>query len=133
MSRHGALLDGGSLPPAGAGVRLVRGTLSAAGQIAWQRGSQAGLRFAGEIDVGAWVRRDGHAGQQQVDDAIAALRRNQAPPANVEAVPSLALLSEELQKICERLSNSTVVTAEFGEELVKLDTLAQRLRQLAGA
>jgi hypothetical protein len=48
-------------------------------------------------------------------------------------VPSLALLSEELQKICERLSNSTVVTAEFGEELVKLDTLAQRLRQLAGA
>jgi hypothetical protein len=35
LSPHGALVDGGSLPPAGASVRLVRGDLSAEGEIAW--------------------------------------------------------------------------------------------------
>lgn len=133
MSHRGALLDGPSLPQPGAAVRLVRGTLSADGQIAWQRGNQAGLRFVREIDVAAWVKRVGHAGQQRVDDAIAALRRNEPAPANLDAapMPSLALLSEELQMICDRLANSATLTAQFGEELVKLDTLAQRLRQMA--
>jgi hypothetical protein len=128
------LLDGGSLPPAGAKVRLVRGGLSADGEIAWQREDQAGLHFSGAIDVGAWVKRTGHTGQQRVDDAIAAIRRQEPAPAYVESAPapSLSLLSEELQMICERLSSSAALTTELGEDLVKLDTLAQRLRRLAG-
>jgi hypothetical protein len=130
MSRNGALLDGGSLPPEGARVRLVRGELSAEGEIAWQREGHAGIRFTGEVEVGAWVKKVGHAGQQRVDNTIAALRRNE--PVRIDAqTPSLARISAELQAICECLAGSPTVTVEFGEELVKLDTLAQRLQQLA--
>jgi allophanate hydrolase subunit 1 len=45
--------------------------------------------------------------------------------------PSLARISAELQAICECLAGSPTMTVEFGEELVKLDTLAQTLQQLA--
>jgi hypothetical protein len=132
MSRTGALLDGGSLPPTGTKIRLFRGELSADGEVAWQQDGQVGVRFSGEIDVAAWVKKIGHSGQQRVDNAIAALRRHEALPANLESQPlSLAHIGVELQAICDRLAGSAIVTVEFGEELVKLDTLAQRLQQLA--
>lgn len=132
MSHRGALLDGGSLPQTGAKVRLVRGELSAEGSIAWQHDGQAGIRFAGEIDVASWVKKVGHTGQQRVDNAIAALRRHDAVPDFAAQAPSLERISLELQVICDRLAGSPTMTAEFGEELVKLDTLAQTLRQLVG-
>jgi hypothetical protein len=131
VSQRGALLDGGSLPQAGARVRLVRGDLSAEGSIAWQRDGQAGIRFAGAIDVAAWVKKTGHTGQQRVDNVIAALRRNEAVADFDAQAPSLERISQELQAICDRLAGSPAVAVEFGEELVKLDTFAQTLRQLA--
>jgi hypothetical protein len=133
LSSHGALLDGGSLPPAGARVRLVRGDFSAEGEVAWQTGGQAGLRFAGEINVNEWVKGVGHPGQQRVDKAIADLRNHRTTPANADGVepPSLARVGQELNEICERLAGSPGMTVELGEELVKLDALAHALRQLA--
>lgn len=132
MSRRGALLDGGSLPQSGAKVRLVRGELSVEGNIAWRREGQAGIRFTGEIDVASWVRKVGHPGQQRVDNAMAALRRNEAVADFESQKPSLERISQELEVICDRLAGSPTITVEFGDELVKLDTLAQTLRQLAG-
>jgi hypothetical protein len=139
LSPHGALVDGGSLPPAGASVRLVRGDLSAEGEIAWQTGGQAGMRFAGEIDVSLWVKRTdhpgrqrvGHPGQQRVDNAIAALRTHEPTPrdANNAEPASLARISAELDEICERLAGSPAMTVELGEELMKLDALARALQQ----
>jgi hypothetical protein len=131
MSQRGALLDGGSLPPAGSKVRLVRGELGADGNIAWQRDGQAGIRFVGEIDVTSWVKKVGHIDQQRVDKAIAALRRHEGVPDFEARAPSLERISQELQAICDRLASSSTMMVEFGEELVKLDTLAQTLRQLA--
>ena len=134
LSQAGALLDGGSLPPAGSKARLVRGRLSADGEIAWVAQGQAGMRFTGEIDVAAWVARVGHPGQQRVDAAIAAHRRDEPFPASVQAgePSSLAAISEELNAICNRLAASPSIVAELGEELVKLDALASALQQLAG-
>ena len=132
LSTRGALLDGATFPPAGARVRLVRGELSADGQIAWQSSRHAGIRFSGEIDVNSWVKRIGHAGQQRVDDAIAALRSQQAPSGSLEApAMSLTRISEELDAICERLAGSTAMSIELGEELVRLDALARALQRLA--
>ena len=132
LSTRGALLDGPSLPPPGARVRLVRGALSADGDISWHGNGQAGLRLSGEIDVAAWVKRVGHAGQQRVDEAISALRRQQAPPA-LPANPnaSLAEMVAELDRICERLAASPNLTVEMGEDLVRLDAIARKLQQLA--
>ena len=116
LSPRGALLDGASLPASGVGIQLTRGALSAEGRVAWRGGDQAGVSFAGEIDVDAWVKRVGHAGQRRVDEAIAALRRDGAKVAitNEPASPSLTRVSEELDQICERLAASTALTVELG-------------------
>ena len=133
LSQVGALLDGGSLPPAGSKVRLVRGRLSADGEIAWVARGQAGIRFTAEIDVAAWVARVGHSGQQRVDEVVAAHRRRE-PAAAIQDDDrlSLAAISEELDAICNRLAASPAIVTELGEELVKLDALASTLQQLAG-
>ena len=134
LSTRGALLDGESLPATGARVRLLRGELSADGEMAWRTGGQAGLRFLHEIDVERWVRRVGHLGQQRVDDAVAALRRDELAPIGGRGaqVPSLVQISAELEAICERLADSPGMTTQVAEELLRLDALARQLHQLSG-
>jgi hypothetical protein len=132
LSTRGALLEGASLPPAGSHARVLRGELSADGEIAWQAQGQAGLSFSTEINVAEWVRRIGHRGQERVDEAVAALRAHQ--PARTTARnehSSLAKLSRELDQICERLAGSPAMTVELAEELVRLNALARELEQLA--
>jgi hypothetical protein len=137
ISVHGALIDGASLPQEGTRVELHRGRLSAAGEIAWRSAYQCGLRFENHIVIREWVERVGHAGQEQVDRAIAALRRTDSdgftvlgslesttPPAD------LAKIAEELQSICERLAASPSLSVELGEELLKLEALAHTIRDL---
>jgi len=131
LSARGALLDGSSLPAAATKIRLVRGELAAEGQIAWQGGGQAGLRFLGVIDVSQWVRRVGNPAQRRVDDDLAALRRRSAPPVPAPEHFSMALISNEIREICDRLAASPAMTVEVGEELVKLEALAQALESLA--
>ncbi len=130
LSPGGAFLDGDKIPPVGASVRLVRGSLAVAGNVAWEADGHAGLRFANEIDVSAWVRRVGHPGQWRVDDTIDALRHRQHPAGGVDS-PSLVRVSAELDGICERISASPSLTVEVGEELVRLDALARALQQIA--
>jgi hypothetical protein len=133
LSSRGALLEGSHLPPAGIPVRLIRGKLSAEGELAWQMPGHAGVRFARDIDVGAWVKRVEHEGQQRIDRAIAVLRRQQPRSASEDspAPPSVARASKELQEICGRLAASPSITGELWEELMRLDAVARTLQQLA--
>jgi hypothetical protein len=130
LSPGGAFLDGERIPPVGANVRLVRGSLAVTGNVAWQSEGHAGLRFDREIDVAAWVNRVGHPGQRKVDRAVDALRHSQ-PLATTADTPMLVRISAELDGICERISASRSMTVEVGEELVRLDALARALQQLA--
>ena len=131
ISARGALIDAPGLPEVGSPVKLVRGGLSAVGEIAWVGEGQAGVNFDREIDVPAWVQRVGHPGQQRVDGMIAALR------AGMGAVPerprrhSLAAISAELDAICERMAHAQPMSDTLSEDLVRLDTVAQALRALA--
>jgi len=43
----------------------------------------------------------------------------------------LSRFATELQRICERLAGSPVMTVSFGEDLVRLDALAHRLMALS--
>jgi hypothetical protein len=127
------MLEGADLPPPGSRVRLQRGKLSAAGSISWANKTRAGVKFDASVDVHPWVQRKEHAAQQQVDQTIAALRAGVKVTgirAEASSPLSLAVISEALDQICERLANTTGVTAELGEELLKLDALAQSLRRL---
>jgi hypothetical protein len=132
ISARGALVDGPTFPALGASVRLMRGRLLAAGQIAWAGAGQAGLNFDREIDVASWVQRAGHGGQERVDGVVAALRSG-APVRRDrhEASETLSGISGALDQICERLTQSGRMSLELGEELLKLDAVAQSLRRLA--
>jgi len=132
LSPRGVLLDGNSLPPIGTEIQLVRGGLSASGHVAWQDGDHVGIHFDEQIDVDQWVRRVEHPGQQRVDNIVAALKRDESAPEGKDAtLPSLIAISLELDQICARLAGSSELTIELGEELLKLDALAQTLRQAA--
>ena len=134
LSPAGALVDGPAFPPIGAEILLLRGSLEAVGTVAWQAGSLAGIRFTGPIDVAEWVKKSGHPGQQRVDVALAALRRQDIPlPGDDGGEPSpLERISAELDEICERLAGSRALPLELSEELVRLDELARALQRLSG-
>lgn len=134
LSPAGALVDGPSFPPIGAEILLLRGALEAEGTVAWQAGSLAGIRFTGPIDVAEWVKKSGHPGQQRVDIAIAALRRNEEPSGSdgESELASIEQISVELDQICERLIGNSSLPAELGEEFFNLNALARSLQRLAG-
>ena len=133
ISPHGALIEGPILPAPGAEVRLVRGALRASGTLAWEAQSHAGVSFAEPIDVQAWVQRVGHAGQQRVDSLVAAIRRGETVRGGGDEpqADALAGISRSLDELCERLASSKHFPPELGEDLLKLDVLAQSLRSLA--
>lgn len=135
LSSRGALIDAPSLPPVGARVSLRRGSLSAAGELAWEAGGVGGLNFDEPIEVPRWVQRAGHPGQQRVDRLVAVLRRSEPIAAdlkNAAALNSLEGISAALDQVCERLSATRNMPVDVAEELLRLDAIAQSLRELAG-
>jgi hypothetical protein len=133
LSARGALVDGNALPPAGTRVRLLRGRLAALGEIAWETNVQGGLKFDADVDVASWVRRLGHSGQERVDGVIAALRSGEPRNLKKASAPkeSLPVISAALDQICERLGAHPGMSIELGEDLMKLDAIAQSLRRIA--
>jgi hypothetical protein len=131
VSVSGALLEGPELPQEGTPVDLRRGHLSAKGEVAWRDEDQCGVRFEASIVVAAWVKRVGHTGQEQVDRAVASLRRPgfAGPIETAPQAADLQTISASLDEICERLANSKDLSIEIAEELLKLDTIAQSLRR----
>jgi hypothetical protein len=133
ISATGALIEATSLPPAGTAVRLVRGDLCAGGELAWTSARHAGIRFADAVDVEAWVKRVGHSGQQRVDGVVAALRRSESVPQELQEgarVDSLRSISAALDELCATLAGGDV-SLGLGEQLIKLDAIAQALRRVA--
>ena len=137
ISVQGALIEGDSLPANGAAVRLSRGHLEARGEIAWQNGDYRGLRFDSPVEVQAWVKKVGHAGQHEVDEKLAVLRdRRRGCQSALESVDrasvdKLSEISVDLDRLCEQLAASSRLPVEVGEQLIRLDTIAQRLRNFA--
>lgn len=133
ISPNGALIEGPILPAPGAEVGLVRGALRASGTLAWEAQNHAGVSFAEPIDVQAWVQRVGHPGQQRVDSLVAAIRRGEPVRGGGDEPQAdpLAGISRALDALCERLASSKHFPPELGEELLKLDVIAQSVRSLA--
>jgi PilZ domain-containing protein len=132
ISPMGAMLDGARLPEEGSRVNLERGLLAAEAEVAWQSGDFRGVRFDEPIDIEAWLRRPGHSGQERVDGVVRALRDGAPLPvsAAVESAPSVEQLSQELLHICERMAASPDLTVQFGEDVMKVESIALSLQQL---
>jgi len=137
ISARGALIDGAALPPEGTAIELRRGSRAAAGDIAWRDAAHCGVRFDADIDVEAWTRRVGHAGQHAVDDLVAQVKRPAAAaalaPAPAPRADSLAAISADLTQTCERLAARPDIVTACAEDLLALDAIAQRLRNVLSA
>ena len=122
------------MPPVGAKVRLVRAHLKANGEIVWQEKNNCGIRFEAAINVVDWVQRAGHSEQQRVDGIVAAIRNSNPVPRelqqSLENSESLTTISKTLDQICERLARTPNMSIELGEELLRLDAIAQSLRKI---
>jgi hypothetical protein len=124
------MVDGFGLPAKGSAVSLDRASQSITGTVVWQADNVRGIRFDTEIDVGPWVKRVGHVGQQSVDRAVQALK---AGKITREQVPrrSLRDLGQELRQICEKMASTPILTIEEGETLVRIEAIAVELARIA--
>jgi hypothetical protein len=133
ISKGGALIDGTSLPGEGSRISLRRAHLSVEGEVAWQADDLRGIRFRNEIDVGEWVSLKGHAGQQRIDQTIAAIRRAEHAETMPEPAPafdSIDSIASALEQICERLASSPELSDEVADEILRLDSITIALRRI---
>lgn len=133
ISRLGALLDGKGLPPKGTAVRLRRGDLCIAGQVAWQDGDNCGVCFDASIDLAPWLMRVGHSGQHRVDNVLAALRTGHELNAEQGDKVGIDEISAELTRISEDLGDLPDLTMQLAEKVLQIDAVAQRLRNWIAA
>lgn len=132
LSARGALLEGDSLPKNKSIFCLKRGSLAAAGEIAWLKSNQCGVRFSESITVADWVDRVGPVEQQRIDATVAAYRSgltSRSAPISKSGPDRQTLLelSEILHGVSERLAALPEMSIAIAEELIRLDAAAQRL------
>lgn len=136
LSTQGALLEGDNLPAAGTIVQIRRGSLSAAGDIAWSSDQHCGLRFAAIIEVASWIDRAGPVGQQRIDAAIADFRREPSRPASFAVLPTsvpcvdLGSLSTDILQICERMVGMPDLSIGVAEQILKIEAAARSIEMV---
>ena len=139
ISATGALLEARDLPREGTRIRLRRGELHVAGDVAWSKEGSCGIRFRHPVDIFQWIKKVEHAGQRRVDDVVARLRAGESLSddsvflAEPSALPELEQIAQELTQLSQDLASAPGLAAEMAEELIRLDTLAQRLRSWVAA
>ena len=144
MSTKGALVEADGLPPAGTHVRLLRGPLTASGEMSWATGGRGGIALAGTISVQDWIRGKLPEHQARVDALIQEIRKSGMEPKSVAAAklaPSLeqsdATMRSELRTLGtliagleDALIEDPHVIARHGDALQKIDEAQQRIAAL---
>lgn len=139
ISTSGALVEGSSLPDAGALVQLVRGGLIVHGLVSWSTGARCGLKFSGCIDVQCWRASPSNAEQQRVDEIVRLVKAGAVPLAVPQLEPMSASSAEGdaqpgadleraiqlLERLGETLAEDPDVTSRNGTALQNLDIAIQ--------
>ena len=145
MSATGALAEASIVPDVGSPIRLVRGSLSVEGRIAWATAGRCGIRFNSLIAVGEWMSPAPNKAQKGVDETVALLKAGALPissarqsrpesesPITEELAVELRQISSMLGELGNELAEDEHVLQHFGKQLQVLD-LAQQTLDLAGA
>jgi len=122
LSASGALIEGANLPAAGAAVTIRRGGLSVEGALAWRSSNQAGVGFASNISVPAWLPKNGGSKQSAIDRLM------------FEAKSGPAGQSERPRPVCSLVdpNRALVELVSLRKELTILeDALVQDVRLVA--
>ncbi|MEO5640860.1 MAG: hypothetical protein ABIQ98_03730 [Sphingomicrobium sp.] len=160
LSASGALVEAGSLPPAGSVVRLVRGTLAASGTVAWSEARRCGIRLDGTVVIALWMAKPCNLRQAEIDEAVRRIKAGgslsgggaavapavavapagaaAAPGSDQRSAPDASLadrvraLEALLVAVSDDLAADPATVARHAGELQKLDLLAQGLARLRG-
>ena len=145
MSATGALAETSIVPDVGSLIRLVRGSLSVEGRIAWATAGRCGIRFNSLVAVGEWMSPTPNKAQKGVDDTVALLKAGALPisaarqsraenesPIAAELATELRQVSSMLDELGNELASDDHVLQNFGKQLQGLD-LAQQTLELAAA
>lgn len=140
MSASGALIESAQLPEPGVRVILRRGSLEAAGTVAWRVDRRAGIAFDATVQVSGWLsgKRAGH--QDRVDQMIADVRgaalaaqdrtvRPIARPIHHSLESELLLLRMDLDNLGSALIGDPSLIASH-PEIQLLDISMQRIDRL---
>ena len=141
LSATGALVEGASLPEAGATIMLRRGTLEAPGTTIWSGSGKAGLAFSGLVDVSEWLPAKEAKRQTQVDQiafglkhareaAVAAPTVYESPMAAM--VVELAGVQAQLGQLGDQLGRDASVVAKYPDVRL-LDAATQRIGRIVAA
>ena len=134
MSHHGAMIEGGLIPPCGSEVSLVRGSLVLTARVIWIAPNRCGLQSRSTIDVGEWMNPPGNCAQQRVDE-IVHIAKAGAVPIPVSRFAPGRLLDHPRPTLSTQIIGDLSVVAhlidDLGEDLVsEPSTLAMHATKL---
>lgn len=134
LSESGAMLDGATLPDAGAPIMLFRADIQVAATIVWREAGRCGIRFdniAATVDEWITGKRaatfNGQRGQARVDAIQTAVRAGTALAPEPGLAAAQPLRPGELeQRISEEIIYVQRLIDALGEELVEDPVMLQR-------
>ena len=137
MSASGVLIEAAVLPEPKTRIILKRGSLEAAGAVAWRVGRKAGVAFEAEIHVPDWMSRQVGSHQDRIDQLLTKIRAENPLKPDATIVPStgrvapsieseLLLLRSELERLETGLIDDLALIAAH-PEIQLLDISVQRI------
>lgn len=147
LSTSGALVDGGALPPAGADVNLLRGSLGISGKVVWSENGRCGVMFAERVRVKDWLAKGGvHQDQNRTDKLIAQIRKGEAAVPQLRPQPrkrfglgiiegrladEIAYVIRLLESLGDDLANDRLLVARHAASVQGIDLAGQILGHVA--
>jgi hypothetical protein len=140
MSQSGALIEATAVPDPGTAVVLRRGSLQAAGHIAWKVEGKAGIAFLTKLNIADWLSRQGRAHQEQVDEIVSDVRsdrqsRGAPDTTGIASDPSidaeLQALRADLVTLGNGLAGDAILVATHPEVQI-IDIALQRVDRIIG-
>lgn len=141
ISAAGALIEGATLPKAGAVLHLVRGALAVRGIAMWATGGRCGVSFSDNIDVQQWRAARKNTEQQRVDEVVRLVKAGAVPlpvrsfghsskggenaPGSAELSRDLRLVSDLVGRLGEELARDSELVKRHGAALQLVDIAMQ--------
>jgi hypothetical protein len=136
LSPSGALIESEAIPEPGTKSVLRRGSLQAAGRIAWKFDGKAGIAFDTEIYVSDWMSRLQVPQQQRIDRIVSDYKANgrldpcpaidDLHPGATSIEAELAVLRNDLAELGSSLIGDAILVATH-PEIQALDIALQRI------
>jgi hypothetical protein len=146
MSATGALVEGAAVPPGGANIQLMRGSLVVPAIVAWSQERRCGLHFSSLVCVRDWIAPRSNTTQDRVDETVRLLKLGalpmprSSPAQGDDSTPSSVQLGEDLlcaarliEDLGEHLSIDVETLVRHGEKLQNLDIALQTIAAVVQA